>query len=113
MPGQEGLYHMVMRVTSFRNCANRDCNGHYQPSRYTSADVPSEVGKLQEQYNSDLLVCVSCGTVWLERRDLEYQTCYIVRPPGSIEWLKSPRIQGYKLKRPRKTISPRRLRRVF
>jgi hypothetical protein len=98
-----------MKITSFRNCANPDCPGHHRPIQYEEG-IPLHIEKLRSQHASDLLLCPHCGTIWLEHLALEGQTCYIVRRPGTFEWLQNPVVQRYELKKPRKTLSPRRLR---
>ena len=96
-----------MRVSSYRHCANPDCNAHYSPRPYEE-EVPPAIEQLRS--HGELLFCVHCETVWVENRTLEGQTCWIVRHRIIGGWLAHPEMQHYKLKRPRKTLSPRRSR---
>ena len=98
----------MMRVSSYRNCGKADCNAHYSPRPY-EGEVSPEIEELRES-QGELLFCVHCGTVWVENRTLEGQTCHIVRQHALGDWLNRPVVQYYKLKRQRKTLNPRRLR---
>ena len=98
----------MLRVSSYRNCAKADCNAHSSPRPYEK-EVPPEIEELRQSHG-ELLSCVHCDTVWVENRTLEGQTCYIVRQHALGDRLNRPVVQHYKLKRPRKTLNPRRFR---
>lgn len=96
-----------MRVTSFRNCANADCNAHYPPQPYPRDLLPDRLQDLDGPF----MTCPHCGTVWEEELRLDGQTCLIWRHGGGpTNWLESPARSDFILRKARKAISPRRLR---
>lgn len=96
-----------MRVTSFRNCANPDCNGHYPPRPYPRDLLPDHL----KGFDGPFLTCQHCGTVWEEVLRLDGQACLVWRDGDvAVNWLESPVRRDFILRKSRKTISPRRVR---